>query len=340
MKKFGTDTGQAIRQRYTWCAMVARNVTAAVPRVRLLLADKRSLIAETFGFVFLIVIINMLFLGGASNKINIDLFWIPVLLISAQYGAIGGLLSTFVATAAFLATALPPQLANQDFYSYAGTLLAYPSSWLAYTLVIGGIRSLHMLHAAELTRSLEDTHESLFDLTGGLERALAEIGRLECRIAGDTSTVDAVIRDLARLDLSDQKKMTESFIEVIRDGVGASIVSLYLMTPRGMTSLVRMDADDTLSRSEVPNFSGALLEALDSDRGAISRQDSDGDSLLPPGAVCAAPIKAGPGVPPDGVIVVERLAPNHELGDATRRADLLGSALGKIFRLMSMRRVQ
>jgi hypothetical protein len=197
-----------------------------------------------------------------------------------------------------------------------------------------------MLHAAELTRSLEDTRESLFDLTGGFERALAEIDRLERRIAGDTSTVDAVIRDLARLDLSDPKEMTESFIEVIRDGVGANIVSLYMMTPRGSTSFIRMEADETLSRSEALNFSGALLEALASNRGAISLQDFDGGSLLPPGALCAAPVKAEPGVPLDGVIFVERLAPNRDLGDAARRAELLGTALGKIFRSMSMRRVQ
>ena len=339
LKKLASESYQTTRRRYASWVMVARDWLATIAPMRWSLTNNGRLVAETSAIVFLVVIVDKFFLGGSSGELNPNPFWIPVLLMSAQYGVIGGLVSTLATTAAFFVISMPPQFANQDFYSYAGALLAYPSGWLAYALVIGGIRSLHMLHAAELTRSLEDTRETMLDLSGGFERALSKVDRLERRIAGETSTVDAIIRALARLDSRDVQELTKSFAEVIRDGVGAGGLTLYLKTPRGITSFVRIEAGENCSLLGVPNVSDSLLDALGSGRGVVSRLDSDAPRLLPQGAVCAAPIKFEPSGDLYGVIIVERLAPYQELGQAARRAELLGLALGRMLRWMFTREI-
>jgi hypothetical protein len=303
---------------------------AAIVPVRWSSADWMRLVAETLAISVVLITVFRLFPPTAFRSLSPYPFWIPVLLMSAQYGVIGGLFSTLVTTAVFFGIAMPPQLANQDFYSYAGTLLLYPSGWLTYALVIGGLRSLHMLHAAEMERSLEDARETTVTLGGGLERALKEIDRLERRIAGETSTVNAIIKALARIDLHDAETLIASFAGVIRDGVGAAGFTLYWQTPAGVLPVARVKDGEESNLSEALKIPASLLDVLIAGRGTISRLDPDALRLLPLGTICVVPIKTNTGGRSYGIIVIECLQPYQELEQAAQRAHLLGSALASI----------
>jgi len=156
-------------------------------------------------------------------------YWVPVLLISSQYGVVGGAIAASAASMAYVLE-LPPASAAQDFYAYASTITLPPALWLATALAIGGLRSLHIHQTSEISEQLAQCTHRGDDLAEGLERALAEIAALEQRIAADAATVAAFTRGLSRIDLSNRATAAASFGELFRTGTGTSDLTVYLQS--------------------------------------------------------------------------------------------------------------
>jgi hypothetical protein len=75
------------------------------------LSDWYRFVPETLGFLVLILVAQTL-LPGISAAGLPHPFWIPVLLMSGQYGIMGGLFATLAATAALFFKGLPAQSAT------------------------------------------------------------------------------------------------------------------------------------------------------------------------------------------------------------------------------------
>jgi len=314
----------------------SRGSTAANP-VRSATVNWR-LVPETLAIIALVVAFDRFVLKSASfGSVNPHPFWIPVVLMAVQYGVAGSVFATVAATAALYAVAPPLQTASQDFYAYAATALALPTAWLVGALVVGGLRNLHMAHAADLKTSLDEARIAADTLNAGLDRAVAEIGRLESRIAAEAVSLDGVMQALANLDARDAPTLVASFGAVVRDSVGASSLTLYMQEAGSVTPIARIADGDTRGLAAAPTLSSSLLEALDPVRGAVVQSDPNARGLLPSGAACASPIISDPGIALLGVILIERLQPGQDVRRAAMRADLLGRALGKMVRAMFSR---
>jgi hypothetical protein len=319
-----------VRSAARWSKNAAGPAVSIVGNLRL--------VPETLAIIVLLIVFDKLIMKSSSfDTVSPHPFWIPVVLMAVQYGVAGGIFATVAATAVLYAVAPPLQTASQDFYTYAGSLLAQPAGWLAATLVVGGLRNLHMAHAAELQASLDEARASAETLNAGLERAVAEIDRLESRIAGETVSRDGVMQALADLDARDTQTLVASFADVVREGVGASSLTLYLHSPDGATPIVRIADGDVGGLSAAPTLPASLLEALGAERGVVVLPEPAAIKLLPAGAICAVPIISDPGVALLGVILIERLQPGQDIRRVAMRADLLGRALGKMLRAMFSR---
>ena len=120
------------------------------------LSDWCRFVPETVGLLVVILVIRAVLPGGSLGSMPHP-FWIPVLLMSSQYGIMGGLFATLAATALFFVSGLPVQSATQDFYAYAGIVAAQPCAWFGTALILGGLRSLHIHHQTELQERLDQT---------------------------------------------------------------------------------------------------------------------------------------------------------------------------------------
>jgi hypothetical protein len=300
--------------------------------------DWRRLVPETLALTAIVFLVDRVFtLGDASASTLPQTLWIPVGLISVQYGLAGGVFASFCATVALYAPSMPPQSANQDFYAYAGSLLAQPAAWLACALSLGGLRNLHMAHAAGLSDDLAEARQTAETLQSGLSRTLIEIDRLERRIAGETSTVAAIVRALAGLDSRNVNTLAVSFAPVVRDGAGVATGTLYLETPSGIEAVARIVDGEAATLAEAPRLPETLIKAMREGRGTVRRAEPDASNLLPGTAQSATPIVADRGNVLFGVIVIERLRPGQDPDRAASRAELLGLALGNILRPMNSR---
>jgi hypothetical protein len=266
----------------------------------------------------LIVLIQRWLPSVAASTAMPHPFWIPVLLMSAQYGIMGGLFATLSATAVFFLTGLPPQSPMQDFYSYAAVVAAQPCAWFATALVLGSLRTLHIHHQSDVQERLDQTTAIADDLGDGLQRAVQEIELLERRIAGDSATVAALMRGLATLDATDTRSLLASVSDFIRFAVGATSFSIYLDSGGGLEPCLGVEDGARIAPTVVAPPEPWLLHAVrspaSSSRPVADKESSD---RVP----CWAPIYLRGATQPAGLIVCNRLEPAQTRAVASRRLD-------------------
>ena len=192
------------------------------------IADWRSFVPETAALLVAIWLVRAALPAGFSAPGMPHPFWAPVLLMSCQYGVMAGLFATLAATAAFFLGGLPDRSAAQDFYAYAAVVAGQPCAWFGTALILGGLRTLHLHHQAQMQAELEHTVSSAEDLADGLERAVGEVARLERQIATQSSTLTSFIHSLARIELSDRASLAVGVADLVRHGVGATTFTVYV----------------------------------------------------------------------------------------------------------------
>jgi hypothetical protein len=168
-------------------------------------------------------------------------YWLAVLVVSGQYGMIGGTLASIAAGVLYYFE-LPQQSGAEDVYAYAGAVAVHPAAWLATALLVGGLRSLHIYQTAGLADRLAACQRRATDLAGGLERAAAEIAALERRIAIEASSVAAMTRSLSRIALGDRRAAALSFAELFRIAATPTF-TIYLRDSQGYLPVVAIEDD-------------------------------------------------------------------------------------------------
>ena len=281
------------------------------------LSDWWRFVPETLALLAVIWAAGLWLAGGVSAAGNMPHpFWIPVLLMSSQYGIMGGLFATLAATAAFFFTGLPPQSASQDFYAYAGVVAVQPCAWFATALALGGLRTLHMHHQNQLQEQLDQADVVAGELADGLERAIQEIERLEQRIATDYGTLTSFLHSLSKLELDSHRALVGSMVDVIRFAVGATNFAIYLKGPRGVEPCLGVEDGATVTAAAVPPVPASLQRDID-------REFVPGTLPMTNRRFAQAPLWAPIRLPeadsPLGVVVCTRLLPSQDALVASRR---------------------
>lgn len=294
------------------------------------LSDWWKFVAETIGLLLLLVVVDLQMLkGNAPTSTMPHPYWIPVLLMSGQYGILGGLFATVAATAAYFMIDVPSQSAAMDFYAYAGTIVGQPAAWLASALILGGLRSLHIRHSCDLKEQLVDLEIVADELSDGLENALREVRNLERRIAVDASTVAAVSRSMARLNSTTSQAAAASFRHLVQHSVGATSFTIYLKEQSGFKAAYALDGGRTLPIAAVPPLETSLVEALSKTEAIL-----DGVQLSPETGervpVIAALVRRPDNGEALGAVVCQSASLSQNATVAGRRLDDLARALAAV----------
>ena len=274
------------------------------------LSGWRSFVPETLGFLVAISLVRSMLPSGPTGLGSMPHpFWIPVVLMSGQYGIMGGLFATLAATAAFFVSGLPAQSATQDFYDYAGIVAAQPCAWFATALILGGLRSLHIHHHTDLQERLDQVRRAAEDLADGLERAVREIERLEQRIATDFSTLASLLDSLAKLDLTNRRSVIASIADVIRYGVGATSFAVYLMGAHGLEPYLGVEDGSAVNPAAITPLLPSLIHQIQ-DGGTVPAPATDGTRFAR--TRIWAPIRLAGAAEAVGIVVCDRLLPSQD----------------------------
>ncbi|KMO29592.1 hypothetical protein VQ03_29210 [Methylobacterium tarhaniae] len=290
-------------------------------------------VLESLLLVGLLVCADHLFFdGNRFSNINPRPFWIPVLLMSVQYGLAGGVFAAFASTLALYSGALPSQLATQDYYAYSRLIVAEPTSWLACALVLGGLSSLQLAHAAEVRRQRDEAQAAAEDLGHGLQQALSDLGRLELQIAAETRTAGAIARAFAGLEPGGPERLAASFAAFARLVVGASDLTVY--APRGGAWVAVGHAGEARDAPRLARLEPDTLQALGhgpDQASASPRLLAAGASPLWPDGAILVPVVPQSGADASALIVVEG-CPSGQSAAAARRAQDVALGLGGLLK--------
>lgn len=292
------------------------------------LSDWRWFVPETLGLLAVIAGLEFWLgqsLGGTGGLPHA--YWLPVLLASAQYGVVAGMLASMATIGCYVAFGLPPQSAAESFYDYAGVVAAQPAAWLAAALVLGGLRSLHIHQQAELQAKLNAAQRTAVDLADGLESAADEIGKLERSIAYENGSVASLVRSFSRLDFTDRASVIASFCALIRYGVGAQTFAIFLKQGEQYKPVAAIEDDVAVPAAALASLDAAVIEPAAS---RVANVDASAIGIGTSECCLLGRVVGRKSGTMEGVIVCLRLDSMVDLERAQRRLASLGLALHTI----------
>ena len=218
-------------------------------------------VAMVESLLLLATIVILDLITGSGDRffhLNPHPFWIVVLLISAQYGALEGIIAALLSSAALLIGNLPPLGFGEDPYNYVVNLAINPAMWLVAALAIGELRSQADRRTQGLLDNLADAHERETRLIAAAEKLAGANKALEERVAGQLRTVASLYEASRAVEQLGTGDVLVGIAELVRAGLNPHKFSLFLLNQQQLESVLSegWSANDRFTRVFA---SGSLL---------------------------------------------------------------------------------
>lgn len=141
-------------------------------------------VVELFVIVAILLLIDWIWPALDINNLQPSPYWVPVLLLSLQYGTASGTLAVIVAIAVYFSlVTLPEQGVGENEFTYRLRILGQPILWIAAAVLLGQFRMVQISAKRELTRSLQELEAQRDTLAGYANRLRSRCDALERDIA-------------------------------------------------------------------------------------------------------------------------------------------------------------
>lgn len=243
--------------------------------------------------------------------------WLPVLLLSVQYGTVSGLLAAATCIGLSIHSGFPEQEIGENLFVYLLRVWAQPMLWIAAAVLLGQFRTRHIMERAELKQELATLTSQRAALADYARNLRQRCDVLERHIAGggNSEPVD-VLAILSRLGSGSQGDVREVFRTCMAAVLPDAHVTLARLGPAGLEPLTSTRQEAPSSRV-LPEASSMLVRELIELRAPLSVLTAAGERALGAHAVMAVPIETGEEMA--GAILVHEIEPHlltDSLGDA------------------------
>ena len=254
-------------------------------------------ILELAVFVVVVLAIDAFVPSFSLNSIEPNPSWLPVLLLSVQYGTVSGLLAAAVCIALSMQTGFPEQDVGENLFVYLLRAWAQPMLWLSAAVLLGQFRTRHIAERAELTQELATLSSQRTALADYANNLRARCDALERHLASrDAPEPVALLAELSRAAATAPADLPASFRSIVAAALPGAAASLVLIGPAGprLLAAVTRDGlgpvgDDALVMSALPP---ALVAELEASRRVVSVLTAEGERLLDGRALIAVPVEA------------------------------------------------
>jgi hypothetical protein len=157
-------------------------------------------------------------------------FWVPVLLLSLQYGTVSGLLAAGIATLFTAFGQLPEQTVGETYFVYFLRIWIEPILWLASAVLLGQFRMRQIADKMELVRQVEELGAQRTSLAGYASQLRQRCEGLERRLAGRQEP-DALVmlQSIARARQLGAPGMSAAFAGVMQAVLPGAQASLFVL---------------------------------------------------------------------------------------------------------------
>ncbi|MCB1484257.1 MAG: hypothetical protein KDJ17_05115 [Hyphomicrobiaceae bacterium] len=213
-------------------------------------------------------------------------YWLPVLLLSLQYGTVAGLMAAGAATFAFVMHGLPEQLIDENHFSYLLRVWALPILWIAVALILGQFRLRQIEVKEQLTARLDQSTreaEALAIYARDLERRCRQ---LERQVTSRPVAQGAGVLDAIAALSAPSCDLPHAFRSLCEAAFPGAALSLYALNASGLEPLVATDA----TKAHRIETTHGLFKAAIGERRALSVLDAAGEAVLAGEALAVVPV--------------------------------------------------
>lgn len=286
------------------------------------------------GLIFVILLIVEWIIPGPASLARIapHPFWIPVILISVQYGSASGILVAAFAACLSWVVGWPAQSGTEDYFAYSLRTWREPVLWMIGALVVGGLRSREIKDR----RSIHDRlvlAETQRDTIGSYAIDLQEeLTRCERKVAtAEVSSVEAAVEALSTLRGGPSAEPLPLLRSGIERWMGSAAWTFYRVEGDDVAASLGSRDEATPGRLTVETVFkvGSVHAIAHRQMAVLSVFDASQAELLDGLGVYACSVPRAWRGGSHGLLVIETL-PLHRLRDATAEAvALIAGALGE-----------
>lgn len=194
---------------------------------------------ELLAFYLFLEIIDFTFFGGKRFwGVSPHPFWLPILVMTMQYGTNVGLLTATISASILLLGNLPAQAMSQDLYAYIANIIVQPVLWFIVALVLGELRMRHIRERDKLEHDLKDLEEKIYTITEAYHKLHNIKMSLEHRIATHMRSVIYLYESAKAVESMNESEVYQNIGSLIKNIICPEKFSLYLQdanAPEAMT---------------------------------------------------------------------------------------------------------
>lgn len=255
-------------------------------------------------------------------------FWVPVLLLSLQYGTVAGLLAAAMATLAYAFNGLPEQAIGENLFTFLLRIWALPILWIGVALVLGQFR----LRQIEVKQSLKQRlgsrtseAESLATYASALEARCHSLER-KLTLMGPASGAAALDSLVAFSEAS--VDLPQALAAVCQQAFPESRLTVFIVAPSALDAIAVSAGEGVVPMPGPVPAHHPLYRAVVSERRALSVLRAEDEAALAGVAHAAQPI-----LHPDTRRVVGLLC--FEASDPAQLSEELNARLAMIARFIA-----
>lgn len=281
-------------------------------------------------FAILLVIERLLLSPGEFAKLQPHPYWLPVILLSLQYGTADGVLAAAIAIVAGFVMGSPTQGIGEEYYHYLIRVWAVPIGWITSSILIGEIRARQRSQFVELMRDLATARNQSEEITQHCFKLEDKIQRLEREFATiEATSLDTLVAALGDLSAGDANEWKGALLRAHHGLIGAGSVSLILRREDALTRVATSTIPSSALQETLPAEAPSsplpmlpIIEAVMIHRRTLNATRLDDARVADGVAAMAAPVSIEPSGRTLGVLVLDRLPPEKLTSDTEKRLDL------------------
>lgn len=244
--------------------------------------------SETLLLLSLLLVFNYALEDG-NRWINTPLhpFWVVVLLISAQYGTLAGLMSALASTLFLYVGNLPTQTLTETFFDYQFRLAMLPALWTIVGFVLGEIRSRLEDQNRRLEAEIAEMRGQADVVVSGYEKLKASKEYQELSIASQKQSAAALYQVFKYLSALNPAHILRDLDKIIVTALNPKKFSVFAFGANGFEAATchGWTAEDHHYLSRIPVEHPLYVEIADKHRlvcivNQIDEKILDGQGLI------------------------------------------------------------
>ncbi len=250
-----------------------------------------SAVVELAAIVATFLLVDWLWPTLDINNLQPSVYWLPVLLLTLQYGTVSGSIAAVVAIAAtFALSTMPEQGVGENEFTYRLRILAQPILWIGTAVLLGQFRMLQIAAKSELSERVAELEAQGRTLADYATRLRGRCDALEREIVARPPADGAGILNALAVLRSGTGPQEGAISQCLAACAPGGTASLYARTPVGLQRVLSAGWPDGASWLEVIPQGHPLFSALVDGRRSLSVLAAADEAALAKQGLVAVPV--------------------------------------------------